>query len=138
MSSRPSCIEKMKICSIIWVFGLLLFFLECHACVYPPIEMRFRKWGHIKEADCLSKCPPLFLLLSLQHANILIGSHHESQKMHSCNYFSHHQLLAFFIPLYAHTYSHYFILHFLKDYFVSVLWSMRQALLLRYAWSDKI
>lgn len=124
MSSRPSCTQKMKICSIIRVFGLF-FFLECCVCVSPPIKMRFRKPGHIKEADYLSNCAPLFLLLSFKYANILIGSYDESQKMHSCSYFSYHQLLAFFIPLYAHTSSHYFILHFWKDYFASVLWSMR-------------
>lgn len=34
ISSKPSCIEKMKICSIIWVFGLLLFFFRMsYVCV---------------------------------------------------------------------------------------------------------
>lgn len=125
MSSRSSWIEKMRICCITWVFGLIFFFLEWGACVCPPIKIRFRKPGHIKEADYLSKCPPLFLLFSFQYAAILTGSHDESLKMHSYHCFSHHELPAFFISLYAYTYSCYFVLHFWKDYFASVLWSMR-------------
>lgn len=35
MSSRPSSTEKMRICSTIWVFGLLFFFLEWGVCVCP-------------------------------------------------------------------------------------------------------
>lgn len=110
------------------VWAIFVFWEHC-VCI--PIKTRFRKWDVLKNLT-FSVFIPIIFFSVCKYLNK--ESLRKWKKMHSWNYFFF-SVTGLFYPSLCPDIFTLLYFAFLKR---SVLWSIREALLLRYAWSDII